>query len=204
MPSTRSVSSAESTAHDHEDRTMHTPQYTDAGETPAQRTNTIRHAASPNLDGRTPGGEAPAPTLTRQTSIHLERALSRGVDPAKVTPRRKPWQMAVTPFETILNEDYEGKGTQDEPYLVDWIKDDPENPQHMSVVGKWALTVFVSIATLAVALSSSCYSGAIRPIESDFPGYQTVVYILGVSLFVLGFALGPRESLSEGCLAQVQ
>ena len=94
-----------------------------------------------------------AQRLARQTSnapsIHLERALSRGVDPAKVTDKRRPWQPKVTPFEQILNEDYEGTGTEEDPYLVDWIDKDPENPMELSGGFKWILCIFVSISTLA-------------------------------------------------------
>ena len=50
--------------------------------------------------------------------------------------------------------------------------------------------MIVATVTLAVALASSIYSGAIRSVEEDF-NPSTEVAILGVSLFVLGFALGP-------------
>lgn len=48
----------------------------------------------------------------------------------------------------------------------------------------------VAIITLAVALASSAYSGAIESINKEF-NPSTEVAILGVSLFVVGFALGP-------------
>ena len=65
-----------------------------------------------------------------------------------------------------------------------------ENPQTFGMVYKWTITGIVAMATLAVALASSIYSGAIRSVEMDFHP-STEVAILGVSLFVVGFAAGP-------------
>lgn len=65
-----------------------------------------------------------------------------------------------------------------------------ENPQTYSQAYKWTVTMIVATVTLAVALASSIYSGAIRSVEEDF-NPSTEVAILGVSLFVLGFAIGP-------------
>ncbi|KAJ6172069.1 hypothetical protein N7470_001136 [Penicillium chermesinum] len=55
---------------------------------------------------------------------------------------------------------------------------------------KWYITILVSIVTLAVALVSSAYSGGTKQIIEEFHTQQEVA-ILGVSLFVLGFAIGP-------------
>lgn len=59
-----------------------------------------------------------------------------------------------------------------------------------SELRKWGLTAIVAIATLAVAFCSSAYSGAADQIILEF-GCSEEVVILGVSLFVLGFAVGP-------------
>lgn len=42
---------------------------------------------------------------------------------------------------------------------------------------------------MVVALASSTYSGAIPDFFKEFPGYDTTVYIAGLSVFVLGFAV---------------
>jgi len=74
--------------------------------------------------------------------------------------------------------------------LINWIEDDAENPLELSEPYKWAVTVFVSVATLAVALSSSAYAGTTTAVGRDFGGSK-IVLTLPVSLFVLGFAIGP-------------
>lgn len=51
---------------------------------------------------------------------------------------------------------------------VTWLPDDAENPQTFIVTYKWLVTLFASMATLAVSLASSAYSGGIDSIERDF------------------------------------
>ncbi|KAF7595864.1 hypothetical protein BBP40_004357 [Aspergillus hancockii] len=97
-------------------------------------------------------------------------------------------QKVVTP--EVVNYPYTGSGTEDDPYAVSWIPDDPRNPMNFSEVKKWSFTILVSFVTLTVALVSSAYSGGMGQIVKDF-GCEEEVAILGISLFVLGFAFGP-------------
>lgn len=52
------------------------------------------------------------------------------------------------------------------------------------------ITGLVAVATLAVAFVSSAYSGGIEEILITFRVSQEIG-TLGISLFVLGFAIGP-------------
>ncbi|PGG99363.1 hypothetical protein AJ79_08557 [Helicocarpus griseus UAMH5409] len=97
-------------------------------------------------------------------------------------------QGAVT--DEVINYPYAGSGTEDDPYVVQWIPNDPRNPMQFSKVKKWSITLVVSIATLAVALISSAYTGGAQQIMQEFK-VSNEVFTLGVSLFVLGFAVGP-------------
>ena len=54
--------------------------------------------------------------------------------------------------------------------------------------------MLVAISTLSVALASSAYSGEINSLRESFPGASQEVLILGLALFVLGFALGPLRT----------
>ncbi|CAI7609257.1 unnamed protein product [Penicillium manginii] len=92
--------------------------------------------------------------------------------------------------QQIMDHPYPGSGTEDDPYAVTWIPEDPRNPMNFSEFRKWFLTAVVAIATLAVALVSSAYTGGVAEIEAEF-GIGSEVATLGVSLFVLGFAVGP-------------
>jgi multidrug resistance protein len=97
-------------------------------------------------------------------------------------------QAGVTP--EVLAYPYPGSGTDEDPYLVSWIPRDPRNPMLFSSTTKWFITFVAAMTTLAVALVSSAYTGGIRQIIAQF-GISQEVATLGVSLFVLGFAIGP-------------
>ncbi|KAJ5727134.1 hypothetical protein N7493_004954 [Penicillium malachiteum] len=92
--------------------------------------------------------------------------------------------------EEVARFPYTGSGTEDDPYAVVWLPRDPRNPMNFSTFKKWFITFLVSFITLAVALVSSAYSGGISQIVEHFRVSEEVA-ILGVSLFVLGFAIGP-------------
>ncbi|KAJ5798786.1 uncharacterized protein N7503_006291 [Penicillium pulvis] len=92
--------------------------------------------------------------------------------------------------QEIIDYPYPGSGTEDDPYAVTWIDNDPRNPMLFSETKKWSYTMVVAFATLAVALVSSAYTGGVLQIEEQF-GIGDEVATLGVSLFVLGFAVGP-------------
>lgn len=96
-------------------------------------------------------------------------------------------QAGVTP--EVEKYDFPGSGTEDDPYVVGWIEDDPRNPMLYSPMKKWAITMLVAFATLAVAFVSSAYSGGANEVIQEFRIGQEV-FVLGTSLFVLGFAIG--------------
>lgn len=91
--------------------------------------------------------------------------------------------------QEVIDYPFPGSGTEDDPYAVSWIPNDPRNPMLFSKVMKWSLTMGVAIATLAVAMVSSAYTGGIAQIQMEFQ-VGSEVAVLGVSLFVLGFAVG--------------
>ena len=90
----------------------------------------------------------------------------------------------------VLAHKYAGSGTDLDPYVVEFIPDDPRNPMGFSQLKKWSITLLVAFATLAVSFVSSAYVGGINQLMQEFH-IGTEVAVLGVSLFVLGFAIGP-------------
>lgn len=94
----------------------------------------------------------------------------------------------ITPEVEAWN--YDGSGTEEDPYVVQWIDNDPRNPMLYSETKKWSLTFVVAMATLAVAFVSSAYSGGADEVIRQFE-VSKEVFTLGISLFVLGFAVGP-------------
>ncbi|KAL3472747.1 major facilitator superfamily domain-containing protein [Aspergillus californicus] len=112
-----------------------------------------------------------------------------GVERRKIPFFRMVFEQGVVTQE-IIDHKYAGSGTEEDPYSVVWIPNDPRNPMEFSATIKWFLTGMAAIATLAVALVSSAYSGGVAEIEAEF-GIGSEVATLGISLFVLGFAIGP-------------
>ncbi|KAL8945257.1 MAG: hypothetical protein Q9211_000216 [Gyalolechia sp. 1 TL-2023] len=90
----------------------------------------------------------------------------------------------------VRSHHYFGAGTEDDPYVVDFLPDDPRNPMGFSMVRKWTITLLVAVVTLAVAFCSSAYSGGIAQIVREFHTSQEVA-VLGLAVFVFGFAIGP-------------
>jgi MFS family permease len=85
---------------------------------------------------------------------------------------------------------YDGSGTISDPFVVEFFPGDPHNPLNFSDAKKWLLTAIFTMSVFAITLTSSAYSGAAESIIDEF-GISKEVYALGISLFVLGFAIGP-------------
>ena len=90
----------------------------------------------------------------------------------------------------VLAHKYAGAGTDQDPYVVEFIPHDPRNPMGFSQLKKWSITLLVAFATLAVSFVSSAYVGGINQLMAEF-NIGSEVAVLGVSVFVLGFAIGP-------------
>lgn len=109
-------------------------------------------------------------------------------------PRSIPfWRLVTEPgviTQDVADYPYTGSGTEDDPYSVNWLPNDFRNPLQLKTSLKWFITVIAALETLVVALVSSAYTGGIVQIEEQF-GATTEIATLGVSLYVLGFALGP-------------
>jgi multidrug resistance protein len=85
---------------------------------------------------------------------------------------------------------YTGMGIPMSPFVVDFRANDPQNPMNFSSARKWLITSIVTLSVFAITLTSSAYSGSSEGIILEF-NCSTEVYALGISLFVLGFAVGP-------------
>jgi multidrug resistance protein len=92
--------------------------------------------------------------------------------------------------DAVIQYQYSGSGTETDPYLIQFISDDPQNPMTFSSSKKWFLAINMSLMTLAVAFVSTAYTSSISQIAHQFD-CSTQIATLGVALFVLGFALGP-------------
>ncbi|KAJ6016342.1 Major facilitator superfamily domain general substrate transporter [Penicillium herquei] len=103
------------------------------------------------------------------------------------------------PIETRMTTDavevektpiYEGMGTDEDPFVVEFQKDDPGNPMNWSFFRRWFIACLATTSVFAITLASSAYSASSNEILAEFD-ISSEVFTLGLSLFVLGFAVGP-------------
>ncbi|KAK5791523.1 hypothetical protein VI817_006832 [Penicillium citrinum] len=100
------------------------------------------------------------------------------------TTTTDPGEVEKTPF-------YDGHGTEEDPFVVEFQKDDPGNPMNWGSFRKWFITSIVTTSVFAVTLTSSAYAVSANEVFEDFPKISSEIFTLGLSLFVLGFAIGP-------------
>lgn len=118
----------------------------------------------------------PERDVESQRSRHLSSHFRTLLDQGGVTPE-------------VLNWRYKGNGTDDEPFIVDFLEGDPKNPMTFPQSKKWTITILQAFAVLAVAFVSTAFSGGISEVIEEFQVKQ-IIAILGISLFVTGFAVG--------------
>lgn len=98
---------------------------------------------------------------------------NNGVDRLEPAARTKiPFWRIMTDqgvvTQEVIDYPYPGSGTEEDPYAVTWIDQDPRNPMLFSEMTKWTYTMIVSFAALAVSLVSSAYTGGVLEIEEEF------------------------------------
>jgi DHA1 family multidrug resistance protein-like MFS transporter len=86
---------------------------------------------------------------------------------------------------------------EQDPNLVTWDgPDDPENPMNWPTRKKWLVTVIMGLMTFCVTFASSVFSTA-TVVVAEVYGVSEEVAVLGTSLFVLGFGVGPLVCVSS-------
>lgn len=81
--------------------------------------------------------------------------------------------------------------TADGAVLVDWYTtDDAENPQNWSNTRRAMISVIICLYTFVVYTSSAIYTTSIEGVMHEF-GVNLTEASLGLSLFVLGYGIGP-------------
>ncbi|KIV86635.1 hypothetical protein PV11_02235 [Exophiala sideris] len=75
--------------------------------------------------------------------------------------------------------------------IVDWYgPEDPDNPQNWSTSKKTWVTFEVCLLTFSVYIGSAIYTAGIEDVSQVF-GVSRVAATLGLTLFVLGYGVGP-------------
>lgn len=81
--------------------------------------------------------------------------------------------------------------TSKDPDLVDWDgPHDLANPMNWSRKKKWWISMLTAFMTFVISFGSSVFSATTTPTAAEF-NVSSEVMILGVTLYVVGFACGP-------------
>ncbi|KAL8792170.1 MAG: hypothetical protein Q9195_005266 [Heterodermia aff. obscurata] len=81
---------------------------------------------------------------------------------------------------------------ENDSFEVHWDGGDADmgNPRSLSYVRKWLILGVVSLSALCVTFTSSVYTSTFGQITQEF-GVSDLVATLGLSLYIIGLALGP-------------
>ncbi|SNX82189.1 probable FLR1 - Putative H+ antiporter involved in multidrug resistance [Melanopsichium pennsylvanicum] len=86
---------------------------------------------------------------------------------------------------------------ESDPYLVDWNgPDDPDNPQNWSMPRKAFVNGLLCLLTFSVYMGSAIYTPGVE-LFSKYFGIGVVPATLGLTLFVLGYGIGPMVGFSS-------
>lgn len=106
----------------------------------------------------------PSATSTLHETDNMPTSVEKSVEKQPSPPiddgrdhtlKLRPWRQYVHPWREIISHPYPGAGTPEDPYLVDWLPADHENPMTWKKAYKWSVMMIAAVATLAVSMASS-------------------------------------------------
>ncbi|KAF3926353.1 hypothetical protein AA313_de0202322 [Arthrobotrys entomopaga] len=81
--------------------------------------------------------------------------------------------------------------SENDPFIIKFDKDDPESPMNWPMGRKWRNMGLISFITLITPLASSMFAPAIPDVMEDFNSNSQTLASFIVSVYLLGFAIGP-------------
>jgi hypothetical protein len=132
--------------------------------------------------------------LSTSTNAHDEKpqgkALSISSESSGVTPSRQQHHDLEKGASTTIAPTTEEELT--DPDLVDWDgPTDPHNPLNWSSWKKFSNLFVLSMMTFLTPLASSMFAPGVPQLMHDFDSSSTLLATFVVSVYVLGFAVGP-------------
>ena len=96
--------------------------------------------------------EKPVPPLQINAQGRANPLVEHNVTaPERIPLYRQVWDpIGLTP--AVTNWPYAGSGTEEDPYVVTWIADDPRNPMGWSPAARWGIMMVVAMCALMVSL----------------------------------------------------
>lgn len=143
-----------------------------------------------------------SPTESRGSDIEKYAHSDPGKTPEHITepPRRGSIDPDVEHGISLVNpvEDKDEEGgvqettTERDPNIVDWESpDDPEKAMNWTSKKKWSNQAIIASVTFLTPLASSMVAPGVPEILKDFNTANETIGALVVSIYILGYALGP-------------
>jgi multidrug resistance protein len=130
-------------------------------------------------------------TSSSSTNSESSRRVSRERRGEEADPEK---QDDATPAGIVAPDDEKQPTAAEvaaDPNVVDWEEGEQGNPQNWSKKKKWATMAIVSSITFLTPLASSMVAPGVQLILRDFNSTSQTVGSFIVSIYVLGYALGP-------------
>jgi DHA1 family multidrug resistance protein-like MFS transporter len=137
------------------------------------------------------GSDEEAQNLSRQHATNVSETSREGdlVTRVLTGSSRRRMSLPIPPMGG--GRDYPPLLGNRDPYKVDFDgPNDPIHPHNWPLKRKLLICIALGFTTLCVAWGSAVYAAAVEEVMAEFH-VGLVVAILGVSLYVLGFASGP-------------
>ncbi|KAI5201823.1 multidrug resistance protein-like protein [Aureobasidium subglaciale] len=111
---------------------------------------------------------------------------------------REKWMSSGEIKEEESSDDEENNGAKGKYKLIDFVEGDEDNPQNWSTFKKCFVTFNICWLTLSVYVGSAIYTSGLPFLTQEF-GVSTEVITIGLTLYVLGYGIGPMifSPLSE-------
>lgn len=141
-------------------------------------------------------------STTRNPALHYQDAMvalhasdtdSTDLDEEEkpVQPRLQRTTSTVNPEDHTVNRlDLKKLKTEPDVKAITFIADDSANPQNWSLFKKCFVSGLICILTFSIYIGSAIYTSGVVGIEERF-GVSEVAAILGLTLFVFGYGIGP-------------
>ncbi|CAN6601665.1 probable drug/proton antiporter Yhk8p [Trichomonascus vanleenenianus] len=128
----------------------------------------------------------PVETLEKSSDIEEGRNSISSSDSAMAKVQATPREIE----EQRPNVEEVEKGEQD-PFLVEFQENDPENAREWTYKKKWIITFLMSLLTFISPATSSIVAPADEAISKDLGITSSVESQIVISIFILAYAVGP-------------
>jgi len=99
-------------------------------------------------------------------------------------------------FEKVNEPGSDEETEEPQKIVIDWLDNDTDNPQNWSSGKKAWVSAQICLLTTSVYIGAAIYTAGIAGIQEQFH-VSSVAALLGLTLFIVGYGLGPMIWVSD-------